>query len=115
MNARSKLLLGLALVATGMTAPAVAKKEKDQPAPASQGSSAEPDNPYPSTYKPYPGVATAIRGATIFDGEGGRIDKGVVFLSGGKITSIGMLEKVRTSPATDTVSLVGSHVVRTCL
>ena len=89
MNARSKLLLGLALVATGMTAPAVAKKEKDQPAPASQGSSAEPDNPYPSTYKPYPGVATAIRGATIFDGEGGRIDKGVVFLSGGKITSIG--------------------------
>ncbi|WP_374551564.1 amidohydrolase [Sphingobium yanoikuyae] len=89
MNARSKLLLGLALVATGMTAPAVAKKEKDQPAPPSQGSSAEPDNPYPSTYKPYPGVATAIRGATIFDGEGGRIDKGVVFLSGGKITSIG--------------------------
>ena len=89
MNARSKLLLGLALVATGMTAPAVARKEKDQPAPASQGSSAEPDNPYPSTYKPYPGVATAIRGATIFDGEGGRIDKGVVFLSGGKITSIG--------------------------
>ena len=28
MNARSKLLLGLALVATGMTAPAVAKKGK---------------------------------------------------------------------------------------
>ena len=37
------------------------------------------ENPYPSTYKPYPGVATAIRNVTIFDGEGGQIDNGVVF------------------------------------
>ncbi len=47
------------------------------------------DNPYPSTYKPYPSNPTAITGATIYDGEGGRIDNGVVFLSGGKITSVG--------------------------
>ncbi|MFO6446590.1 amidohydrolase [Erythrobacter sp. NE805] len=44
---------------------------------------------YPSTYKPYPGVATAIRGATIYDGRGGRIENGVVFMSGGKIVSVG--------------------------
>jgi imidazolonepropionase-like amidohydrolase len=45
--------------------------------------------PFPSTYKAYPGVATAIRNVTIYDGEGGKIDNGVVFISGGKISSIG--------------------------
>ena len=46
-------------------------------------------DPYPSTYKPYPSTPTAIRGATILDGEGGKIERGVVFMSGGKITSVG--------------------------
>lgn len=46
-------------------------------------------DPYPSTYKPYPGRATAVRNVTIFDGEGGRIDNGIVFFSGGKIVSVG--------------------------
>ena len=45
--------------------------------------------PFPSTYKAYPGVATAIRNVTIYDGEGGKIDNGVVFISGGKISSVG--------------------------
>ena len=31
-------------------------------------------DPYPSTYHRYPGALTVIRGATIFDGEGGQID-----------------------------------------
>jgi imidazolonepropionase-like amidohydrolase len=47
------------------------------------------NDPYPSTYKPYPGVATAIRNVTIFDGEGGRIERGTLFMSGGTITAIG--------------------------
>jgi len=46
-------------------------------------------DPYPSTYKPYPSAPTAIRGATIYDGEGGRIERGTVFMSGGFITAIG--------------------------
>jgi imidazolonepropionase-like amidohydrolase len=45
--------------------------------------------PFPSTYKAYPGVATAIRNVTLYDGEGGKIDNGVVFMSGGKISSVG--------------------------
>jgi len=45
--------------------------------------------PFPSTYKAYPGVATAILNVTIYDGEGGKIDNGVVFISGGKISSVG--------------------------
>ncbi|MGY6550658.1 MAG: amidohydrolase [Erythrobacter sp.] len=47
------------------------------------------DDPYPSTYRPYPNIATAIRGATIYDGKGGKIENGVVFMSGGKIVSVG--------------------------
>jgi imidazolonepropionase-like amidohydrolase len=45
--------------------------------------------PFPSTYKAYPGVATAIRNVTIYDGEGGKIENGIVFISGGKISSVG--------------------------
>ena len=37
--------------------------------------------PFPSTYKAYPGVATAIRNVTVYDGEGGKIDNGVVFMT----------------------------------
>jgi len=44
---------------------------------------------YASTYKPFPNVSTAIRGATIYDGRGGKIANGVVFMSGGKIVSVG--------------------------
>jgi len=60
----------------------------DKPAPASASSKPVAD-PYPSTYKAYPGAPTVIRGATVFDGEGGRIENGTVFLSGGKVTAIG--------------------------
>ncbi|MDR7155422.1 imidazolonepropionase-like amidohydrolase [Sphingobium xenophagum] len=85
---KSATPLLIAALLAGVAGPVGAKKDKDAPA-ASQGSSAEPENPYPSTYKAYPGTATAIRGATIFDGEGGRIDNGVIFLSDGKVTAIG--------------------------
>jgi len=62
--------------------------------PASTGSSGSErvtidENPYPSTYKPYPGRPTAIRNVTIYDGEGGRIDNGVVLFSDGKIVAVG--------------------------
>ena len=46
-------------------------------------------DPYPSTYKAYPGAVTAITGATIFDGEGGRIDNGTIVLADGVVSAIG--------------------------
>jgi len=46
-------------------------------------------DPYPSTYHRYPGAVTAIRGATVFDGEGGRIENGTVVLADGVIQAIG--------------------------
>lgn len=46
-------------------------------------------NPYPSTYKPYPGSPTALVGATVFDGAGARIDNGTVLLRDGKVIGVG--------------------------
>jgi imidazolonepropionase-like amidohydrolase len=46
-------------------------------------------DPFTSTYRPYPGVVTAITGATIYDGEGGRIENGTVVLAEGRIQAVG--------------------------
>jgi imidazolonepropionase-like amidohydrolase len=63
--------------------------------------------PFPSTYKPYPSVPTLIRGATIFDGEGGRIDNGAVLLQGGKIAAVAGSLADMDIPA-DVVTIDGS-------
>lgn len=47
------------------------------------------DAPYPSTYEAYPGAPTALVGATVYDGTGGRIDNGTVLFSGGKVVAVG--------------------------
>lgn len=47
------------------------------------------DDPYPSTYKAYAGVTTAVTNVTIYDGEGGRIDGGTVVLADGKVQALG--------------------------
>nr|WP_234419247.1 amidohydrolase [Sphingomonas sp. EC-HK361] len=46
-------------------------------------------DPFPSTYHAYPGVPTLLRGATIYDGEGGRIERGSVLFADGKIVAVG--------------------------
>ncbi|OZA92898.1 MAG: amidohydrolase, partial [Erythrobacter sp. 34-65-8] len=62
----------------------------DTVASASSGPSAtKGEAPYASTYKPYPGAATALVGATVFDGAGQRIDNGTVLFSGGKVVAVG--------------------------
>ena len=48
-----------------------------------------PEDPYPSTYRPYAGVPTAITGATIYDGEGGRIENGTIVMVEGRIQAVG--------------------------
>jgi imidazolonepropionase-like amidohydrolase len=52
-------------------------------------SSAINKDPYPSTYRAYPGAPTALVGATVFDGAGGRIDSGTVLFEGGKVVGVG--------------------------
>lgn len=46
-------------------------------------------DPYPSTYRSYPGTATALVGATVYDGRGGRIENGVVLFRDGKLQAVG--------------------------
>lgn len=46
-------------------------------------------NPYPSTYRAYPGVPTLLTNVTVLDGEGGRIDGGAVLFREGKIVAVG--------------------------
>jgi imidazolonepropionase-like amidohydrolase len=47
------------------------------------------EDPYPSTYRRYPGTPTVIRGATIFDGEGAQIDNGTLVLADGLVQTVG--------------------------
>ncbi len=47
------------------------------------------EDPYPSTYSRYSGAPTVIRGATIFDGEGGRINNGTVIFADGAVVATG--------------------------
>ncbi len=45
-------------------------------------------NPYPSTYKPYPGQPVLITGATVFDGKGGQFSGASVELRDGKVVAV---------------------------
>ncbi|MFT4055103.1 MAG: amidohydrolase [Novosphingobium sp.] len=80
---KRRLLCGLAMSAALVMSTQAAdakKKDKDaKPGPA----------PYASTYKPYPGRPTALVGATVYDGRGGRIDNGTVLFENGKVVAVG--------------------------
>lgn len=47
------------------------------------------ENPFPSRYRPAPPDDVLLRGATILDGAGGRIDGGDILVRSGKIAAIG--------------------------
>ncbi|MFN9579896.1 MAG: amidohydrolase, partial [Novosphingobium sp.] len=81
------VMAALALVAS----PGLAEKKKKEEtvSPAAKAAREFNKNPYPSTYKPYPGEPTALVGATVFDGAGGRIDNGTVLFADGKVVAIG--------------------------
>lgn len=79
----------LALAACASTGEAP-KSAGDKPATAAAEKPAKFDkDPYPSTYKGYPTRLTVVKGATVFDGEGGRFDNGTVVLSSGKVLAVG--------------------------
>jgi imidazolonepropionase-like amidohydrolase len=79
-------------VCLSLAIPAVAKdkdKDKDKSAEMASKPAALNKDPYPSTYRPFPGVETLITGVTIYDGEGGRIENGSVLFRDGKIVEVG--------------------------
>jgi len=79
-----------------LTAALLAGCAKNDP-PASASAEAKPRtppktysrDPFPSTYRRYPGPVTAVVGATVFDGEGGRIENGTVVLADGVVQAVG--------------------------
>jgi imidazolonepropionase-like amidohydrolase len=82
---RAGLIVALALA--GCAANPSSKPAPVSVKPASTKQTLNKD-PYPSTYKAYPGVPTAIRNVTIYDGEGGRIENGTVVFRDGKLEEI---------------------------
>ena len=80
---RSNHVWGVAVLAATLTGcAALTNSSKKAGEPYSR-------NPYPSAYQAYPSATTAITGATVFDGEGRRIDNGTLILANGKIQAIG--------------------------
>src|SRR6476661_1751062 len=47
------------------------------------------EDPYPSTYARYPGMAPVSRHATVFDGEGRQINDGTVVIADGVVQAVG--------------------------
>ena len=81
-----------AAAAAALLVGCAARGQEDRPAPAAKAAPAPraaAADPYPSTYRPYPGVPTAITGATVYDGEGARIDNGTVVMAEGRIVAVG--------------------------
>ncbi len=85
-SARFALSAAIVLALSG-TGAGLAKDKKEDSA-AIKAARDFNQNPYPSTYKAYPGVPTLIVGATVFDGAGGRIENGQVLIADGKIVAV---------------------------
>jgi len=84
------------------------EKAKSASAPAPGLNKGYAHDPYPSTYRAYPGVPTIVSNVTIFDGEGGRIDNGQILFADGKIVAIG--QSVDTPPGATVIDGAGKWV-----
>ena len=83
-NLAKPIILAAALALTLGSAGQAKDKDKKADNPAVSFNK----NPYPSTYKPYPGQPVLITGATVYDGKGGRIERGQVLLQDGKVKAV---------------------------
>ena len=86
-------MLGRTLIALGCAMALGACSTMDggggEPAASASTPAADAGTPFPSTYERYPGRPTALVGATIYDGRGGRIDNGTVLLRDGQVIEVG--------------------------
>jgi imidazolonepropionase-like amidohydrolase len=82
--------LGIALLAAAaLVGCTTAKAEKPETASSKAPAARINADPFPSTYRAYPGVPTLVTGVTIYDGEGGRIENGQALFADGKIVAVG--------------------------
>jgi imidazolonepropionase-like amidohydrolase len=101
--ALSVSVTSLALAACATSAPPK-KAATAPPAPAIHFDA----DPYPSTYRPYPGVPTLVRDVTIYDGEGGRIDHGAILFADGKVVDVG--QDIAPPPGATVIIATGKWV-----
>ncbi|UIP07220.1 amidohydrolase [Erythrobacter sp. SDW2] len=85
MRLGALLMCGGALALAACSATGTAKESKSASSAATEAREA----PFPSTYTPYPGVPTALVGATVYDGAGGVIEGGTVLFRDGKVEAVG--------------------------
>ena len=85
MRTGAMVMCGAALALAACSANGTAEETRS----ASAASTADGAVPFPSTYKPYPGVPTALVGATVYDGAGGVIEGGTVLFRDGKVEAVG--------------------------
>ena len=87
----NKLLPAIVLAALSLSGCATTSSDDSARSASSEGVPLGEDGrePYASTYRAYPGTPTALVGATVFDGNGGRIDNGTVLFSNGEVVAIG--------------------------
>ncbi|MBA3880741.1 MAG: amidohydrolase, partial [Sphingobium sp.] len=78
------------------------------PAPKPSPGKAYNRDPFPSTYKPYPGVPTLVTNVTIYDGEGGKIERGQALFADGKIVAVG--ETVQAPAGVATIDGTGKYL-----
>jgi imidazolonepropionase-like amidohydrolase len=78
-------MCGGALALAACSSTGTAKETKS----ASSAATADETVSFPSTYTPYPGVPTALVGATVYDGAGGVIEGGTVLFRDGKVEAVG--------------------------
>jgi imidazolonepropionase-like amidohydrolase len=81
---RRGVLAALALAAAAILSGCAELAPKPKPPPPIRIN----QDPYPSTYVRYPGVPTLIRGATVFDGDGGKLDRGDVLIADGVVKAV---------------------------
>lgn len=88
---RGRAAGALGVAAAAMLSLAACTAGGDRPGSAGSKAAAQPfsRNPYPSTYRAYPGVPTVVRNVTIFDGEGALIEGGSVLFADGKVVAVG--------------------------
>ncbi len=69
-----------------------------------------PEDPYPSTYKPYPSSKTLITGATVLIGDGTRIENGAVLFDAGRLTFVGAADQAEAGEGATVIEAAGKFV-----
>jgi len=83
---RRSIVITLALAACACSASSAPPKSSSSEPASSRRINTDP---YPSTYRKYPGATTLVTHVTIFDGEGGKIVDGSILFAGGEIVELG--------------------------